>query len=65
MKEKPQLLSERLIKKNGCCEVYEQYYKGHHPRGVDVIGWTGEESRVIKQVIKPPHVFQVFSKDQR
>uniref|UniRef100_A0A6M3IGB6 Uncharacterized protein n=1 Tax=viral metagenome TaxID=1070528 RepID=A0A6M3IGB6_9ZZZZ len=59
LKEKPQLLSERIISKNGCVTTYEQYFKGHIYSGVDVSGYTGNESKVIKVVIKPNHVYNV------
>jgi len=54
-----ELLSSRIVKKNGCLTVYEEYYKGHHPNGIDVQGWTGLESKVYRQEIKPVHIFKV------
>jgi hypothetical protein len=57
---KPELLGEKVIKVNGCMTVYEQYYDWH-PCGSLVKGLSGEESRVIKQVMKV-HVFEVKPK---
>lgn len=65
MKEIPKLLSSKVLKVNGCMTVYEEYYEGHHPRGVDVDGLTGPESRVLRQVIKPTHVFTVFEPKEK
>ena len=51
------LLGQKILKVNGCAKVYEQYYSGHHPNGIDCDGFTGAESKVIKLVIKPHLVF--------
>lgn len=58
----PELLSREILKVNGCCTTFIEYYKGHHHRGVDVEGLTGPESRVLRQVIKPSHVVFVREK---
>ena len=54
------VLDTQIIYKSGCFMCVRQWIKGIHPQlGIISKGWTGWETIIEKDVIKPLHTFYV------
>lgn len=57
----PEVLSEQVLKENGCLKTVKRYLKGIHPgRGVITAGLTGWETIEEKMIVKPTLKFNVI-----
>jgi hypothetical protein len=58
---KLELLDEKIIYQHGCYKRVKRWYRGSHPIGVTIKGFTGLETVVEQDVIVPMGVFQVIN----
>ena len=60
MKERPPLIGQKIIYKNGSFEVVKSWYEGWHPElGKPINGWSGKETEVEETRIMPVKTFKV------
>ena len=55
-----ELLDEQVIYRNGCYKRVKRWYRGAHPIGVVIQGFTGLETVVEQDVIVPMGKFHVI-----
>jgi hypothetical protein len=56
-----ELLDEQIVYQRGCYKRVKRWFKGSHPIGVVIKGFTGLETVVEQDVIVPMGTFQVNS----
>lgn len=57
------LIGEKIMSESGALRIVKRWYVGHHPELSGAIltnGWTGKETVVEMQVLKPTHTFIVY-----